>query len=368
MRSQLPSTLLIPFIATLGWFSAQNSEARPADAAKPVQKRARDVNRWQTEEGVKKDHAYFTIANRCNGTVDLKVTYKSATGEFTDQPDAHKTLYPMEKNYSFKSRKARTAILEIDALALDYNSGRARDAAPDGKAVVWLRKNQGDWKQGIELDYGGTYRLDVNADCKSISIRKDKTSVWGCYNWRYLDCGRKNSDAAPKPPECEPQSFTVDGGMSKACEFTSAEGKQCKVYYDGLGATCDIRESSNSDPEPPTATPRPTLDTSLKVQGGKWYFEIKNPSCPKTGYVGYKDVKGLGQQTLAIDPMMKKEYFGDKPPVYLFFSLDRAHINKTPLWDLPEGAYFFEVTPDCRTLELKREAYPDGAKKRAKRL
>ncbi len=368
MRSQLTSILFITLTTTLGSFSAQRTEARPADNAKPDQKRSRDVNHWQTEEGVKKDHAYFTIANRCNGTVDLKVTYKSASGEFTDQPDAHKTLYPMEKDYSFKSRKARTAILEIDALALDYNSGRARDAAPDGKAVVWLRKNQGDWKQGIELDYGSTYRLDVNADCKSISIRRDKTSVWGCYNWRYLDCGRKNSDFAPKPPECEPKNFTPDGGISKACEFTSPEGKQCKVYYDGLGGSCDVRESSNSDPGPAPDAPRPTLDTSLKVQAGKWYFQVKNPSCPKTGYVGYTDVKGLGQQTLAVDPMMKQEFFGDKPPVLLFFTLDRAKISKTPLWDLPEGAYYFEITPDCKTLDLKREGYPDGAKKRAKHL
>ena len=116
MRSQLTSILFITLTTTLGSFSAQRTEARPADNAKPDQKRSRDVNHWQTEEGVKKDHAYFTIANRCNGTVDLKVTYKSASGEFTDQPDAHKTLYPMEKDYSFKSRKARTAILEIDAV------------------------------------------------------------------------------------------------------------------------------------------------------------------------------------------------------------------------------------------------------------
>lgn len=368
MHSILRSTLLFSLITTLGWFSAQRTEARPAEPAKPAQKRLRDVNNWQTEEGVKKDHAYFTVANRCNGTVDLKVTYKSASGEFKDQSDAHKTLYPMEKNYSFKSRKARDAILEFDALALDYNSGRARDAAPAGKAVVWLRKKEGDWKQGIELDYGRTYRLEVNVDCKSISVRNDKTSVWGCYKWRYLDCGRKNSDVSPKPPECEPPNFTPDGGMSKACEFTSSDGKQCKVYYDGLGGSCDVRESNASEPEPADDRSRPTLDKSVKVRNGTWYFSVKNPSCPKTGYVGYKDVKGLGQQTLAVDPAMKKEYFGDKPPVYLFFSLDKVHINKTPLYDLPEGAYEFEITPDCRTLELKREAYPEGSKKRSKRL
>jgi hypothetical protein len=346
---------------------ATDSKARtPAEPQTTATKRARDINHWQTEDGVKKDHAYFTVANRCQGTVELKVSYKSSGGEFKDQSDGRKTLYEMEKNYSFRSRKANGAIAEFDALALDSISSRGPSGTPNGKAVVWLRKSGGDWKQGIELDYGRTYRLEVKSDCKSITVRKDDTSVWGCYKWRYLDCGRKTSDVAPKPAECQPANFTPDGGVLKACEFTAPNGSQCKVYYDGLGSTCDLREQSEQTAS--ELKDRPTLDRSVKVPKGKWYVTVKNPKCSKTGYVGYKDVKGLGQQTLAIDPMMKKDYFGDKPPVYLFYSLDRVHLNKTPLWDLPEGAYEFEVTPDCKTLELKREAYPEGAQHRAKRL
>jgi len=40
---------------------------------------------------------------------------------------------------------------------------------------------------------------------------------------------------------CEPGSYGVEGDMDKRCSFTTPEGNECKAYYTGFGAGCDIR-------------------------------------------------------------------------------------------------------------------------------
>jgi hypothetical protein len=125
---------------------------------------------------------------------------------------------------------------------------------------------------------------------------------------------------------------------------------------------------NNIDPRYAENRRRPWLDPFGNPRKGAWHIAVKNPSCPKTGILGYEDVKGHGQRTLPVDPQMTRDYFGDKPPVYIYFSLDPAGMNKTPLYDLPEGSYEFEIKPDCNTLDLKSESYPAGASKKAKRL
>ena len=89
--------------------------------------------------------------------------------------------------------------------------------------------------------------------------------------------------------------------------------------------------------------------------------------CPKAVYAGGKDVKGLGQTRISVDPKRDNDFFGDKPPVYFYFSRDIRGADK-PMFDLPAGSYELKVKEDCSAVEVEKAKYPEGASKEWKKL
>jgi len=97
-----------------------------------------------------------------------------------------------------------------------------------------------------------------------------------------------------------------------------------------------------------------------------WHVHLDNP-CPKAVYVGGKDVKGMGQTRISVDPKRDNDFFGDKPPVYFYFSRDIRGADK-PMFDLPAGSYELKVKEDCSEVDVKEAKYPEGASKEWKKL
>ena len=111
------------------------------------------------------------------------------------------------------------------------------------KPTIWLRKGAaGDYFEApIDLEYGKAYRLQIDPGCKTISQRKDDDAILACYRWEYVGKCGKPRESARAPMGCEAGSFGIEGDMDKKCSFTTPEGNECKVYYTGFGAGCDIR-------------------------------------------------------------------------------------------------------------------------------
>jgi hypothetical protein len=124
---------------------------------------------------------------------------------------------------------------------------------------------------------------------------------------------------------------------------------------------------SNVDPRYAENRRHPWLNALGDVVPHMWHVHVTNP-CDKTVFVGHQDVKGMGQRGLHVDPKEEQMMFGDKPPVYLYFSTTRPRLDEKPAFDLPAGSYEMEISSDCRSIELKEEKYADGATKKAKRL
>ncbi len=214
-------------------------DGEAAGAAKP--KKLMAINEWQDENGVKPRALYFTLLNRCKESMDMKLSDKAPDGKYTDHPNNRKSVYPLAKGAA--GREARDAIQEVHVGWMgSTTSANYSEPKPD-KPTLWLRKGPaGDYFEApIDLEYGKAYKLQIDPSCKTVSQRKDDEAVLACYGWEYVGKCPKRRESARAPMGCEPGSYGVEGDMDKKCSFTTPEGNECKAYYTGFGAGCDIR-------------------------------------------------------------------------------------------------------------------------------
>jgi hypothetical protein len=210
--------------------TAAEQQAR-ADKWKPGPVR---IDAWQDENGTATHATYFTVLNRCNKDIDIKVSHKLQDGKYFNLSDQHKQIFV--KTAGWTRRDPRRP---IEQFVSQYGSSQD---GPRTTMVWWKLLKGGEWTEGKELDFGRTYRLQVDADCKTISERTDSDAVYACYQWQYVGkCGgAKRHDSSAAPQGCQEGTYSVEGGMDKPCTFQSSEG-DCRVYYDGFGGGCDIR-------------------------------------------------------------------------------------------------------------------------------
>jgi len=214
-------------------------EGEAAGAAKA--KKLMAINEWQDENGVKPRALYFTLLNRCKESMDMKLSDKAADGKYTDHPNNRKSVYPLAKGAT--GREARDAIQEVHVGWMGSTTSANYSEAKPEKPTLWLRKGPaGDYFEApIDLEYGKAYKLQIDPSCKTVSQRKDDEAVLACYGWEYVGKCPKRRESARAPMGCEPGSYGVEGDMDKRCSFTTPEGNECKAYYTGFGAGCDIR-------------------------------------------------------------------------------------------------------------------------------
>ena len=156
-----------------------------------------------------------------------------------------------------------------------------------------------------------------------------------------------------------------DFNLSKPQEIYVFEGKEEPKVEPAAGYQ-QTKWLNNIDPSYAENAHHPWLTVFGDLKPSYWHVHLDNP-CPKAVYVGGKDVKGLGQTRISVDPKRDNDFFGDKPPVYFYFSRDIRGADK-PMFDLPAGSYELKVKEDCSEVEVKEAKYPEGASKEWKKL
>ena len=146
-----------------------------------------------------------------------------------------------------------------------------------------------------------------------------------------------------------------DFNLSKPQEIYVFEGKEEPKVEPAAGYQ-QTKWLNNIDPTYAENAHHPWLTVFGDLKPSYWHVHLDNP-CPKAVYVGGKDVKGLGQTRISVDPKRDNDFFGDKPPVYFYFSRDIRGADK-PTFDLPAGSYELKVKEDCSEVEVKEAKYP----------
>ena len=156
-----------------------------------------------------------------------------------------------------------------------------------------------------------------------------------------------------------------DFNLSKPQEIYVFEGKEEPKVEPAPGFQ-QTKWLNNIDPTYSKNARHPWMTVFGDPKPTYWHVHLDNP-CPKAVYVGGKDVKGLGQTRVSVDPQRENDFFGDKPPVYFYFSRDIRGADK-PSFDFPAGSYELKVKEDCSAVEVKEAKYPEGANKEWKKL
>jgi len=156
-----------------------------------------------------------------------------------------------------------------------------------------------------------------------------------------------------------------DFNLSKPQEIYVFEGKE-EPKVEPAAGFAQTKWMNNIDPSYAANAHHPWLTVFGDLKPSYWHVHLDNP-CPKAVYVGGKDVKGMGQTRISVDPKRDNDFFGDKPPVYFYFSRDIRGADK-PTFDLPAGSYELKVKEDCSAVEVEKAKYPEGASKEWKKL
>jgi hypothetical protein len=197
------------------------------------------ITEWEDANGVKPRALYMTVLNRCKERMDMKIADKTPDGKYRDHSSS-RSMDPLAKGAT--GRQARDAIQEYHVGWMGHPTSANYREPKAEKPTIWLRQGPaGDYYEApIELAYGKAYKLQIDPGCKTVSERKDDEPILGCYHWEYVGKCNHRRESAKAPFGCEPGSFGVEGDV-KNCSFTTPEGNECKVYYTGFGAGCDIR-------------------------------------------------------------------------------------------------------------------------------
>jgi hypothetical protein len=175
-----------------------------------------NLAKWQTEKGVKKDWVYFSLVNRCKRRVDYKYEPSTKASQGIDAEPAG--------GYRFWTDQSYKEISEHAPLGL----------------TIWLKDAKGDWKEGPKVEAGTSKRLEIAQDCKTVAERTDDKHYHGCYEWAYTTACPKQSKVSAQPTGCPEGAPSVEGDMSKPCEFKTEKGT-CTIQFAQATYGCDRR-------------------------------------------------------------------------------------------------------------------------------
>lgn len=96
--------------------------------------------------------------------------------------------------------------------------------------------------EAFKIEPGHAARLEVAKSCKAIHERTDDERFHGCYKWVAApSCDIPPGMLISKQPEgCPEGTPSIEGDMSKTCEFDTPKGK-CIIRYEGMSSGCDVR-------------------------------------------------------------------------------------------------------------------------------
>jgi len=279
---------------------------------------------WQDDKGVKPDWVFVSLVNHCKKRLDWKL-----------EPSTHSQGIDAEPADGFKFWKGASSYKEEFMKAT-------------GTVSLWLRDGgMGDWKEVFHIEPGTAKRLEIEKSCKTVVERTDNQHYVGCYSYLWSNAcpNFRRQKQSAQPEGCAEGTPSVEGDMSRTCEFPTPKG-MCMVRYREASAGCDIA------PQKAVVGPRGSYGE------GRLDLNIEHPGvCPKTILFKWEDRKGFGPQG-SVDPKKTMPVVSEHPPITLMYAVRGGSFKK--LWNMPAGSYTVKVKDDCSGLDLTDEQHPAG--------